>query len=143
MRQTLLFSATMPAEIKKLTEKFLSNPKEISVDPAASPAETVEQFLVECAPKAKNDILHQLLKQEKVKNAFIFLNRKRDIDALTKWLTSKGYQAAGLHGDMVQSKRTETLQRGTGNPYSLPARPLRGAQQYLAGSGTSKVCRGV
>ncbi len=111
MRQTLLFSATMPAEIKKLTEKFLSNPKEISVDPAASPAETVEQFLVECAPKEKNDILHQLLKQEKVKNAFIFLNRKRDIDALTKWLTSKGYQAAGLHGDMVQSKRTETLQR--------------------------------
>jgi superfamily II DNA/RNA helicase len=111
MRQTLLFSATMPNEIKKLTEKFLSNPKHVSVAAAASPAETVEQFLVECAQKAKNDILHKLLKQEKVKNAFIFLNRKKDIDALSKFLNNKGYKAAGLHGDMVQVKRTETLQR--------------------------------
>ncbi len=110
MRQTLLFSATMPNEIKKLTEKFLSNPKHVSVAAAASPAETVEQFLVECAPKAKMDLLHKLLKQEKVKNAFIFLNRKKDIDALSKFLNNKGYAAAGLHGDMVQSKRTETLQ---------------------------------
>jgi len=46
LSQTLLFSATMPPEIKKLTEKFLSNPKEVTVAAAASPAETVEQFLV-------------------------------------------------------------------------------------------------
>jgi superfamily II DNA/RNA helicase len=110
-RQTLLFSATMPAEIKKLTQKFLSNPKEISVDASTSPAETVEQFLVETHYKEKQKILDTLLKQEDVKNAFIFLNRKRDVDELAKWLKGKGYAAAGLHGDMPQVKRTETLQR--------------------------------
>jgi superfamily II DNA/RNA helicase len=110
MRQTLLFSATMPPEIKKLTDKFLSNPKEVSVAPAASPAKTVEQFLVETSPKGKNNLLDQLLKQEDVKNAFIFLNRKRDVDTVAKWLKLKGYAAAPLHGDMPQIKRTETLQ---------------------------------
>lgn len=110
-RQTLLFSATMPPEIKKLTEKFLSNPKEISVAPAASPAETVEQFLVNTSPKEKNAVLDKLLKQEEIKNAFVFCNRKKDVDMLAKWLKGKGYAASPLHGDMPQAKRTETLQK--------------------------------
>ena len=110
-RQTLLFSATMPPEIKKLTDKFLSNPKEVSVSAGTSPAETVEQFLVETHYKEKERVLDKLLKQEDVQNAFVFLNRKRDVDTLAKWLKGKGYAAAGLHGDMPQSKRTETLQR--------------------------------
>lgn len=110
-RQTLLFSATMPPEIKKLTEKFLSNPKEISVAPAASPAETVEQFLVNVSPKEKDNVLDKILKQEDVKNAFIFCNRKKDVDMLAKWLKAKGYAASPLHGDMPQVKRTETLQK--------------------------------
>lgn len=109
MRQTLLFSATMPPEIKKLTEKFLSNPKEITVAAAASPAETVEQFLVNVSPRDKNDTLNTILKQEDVKNAFIFCNRKKDVDLVAKWLKGKGYLAAALHGDMPQVKRTETL----------------------------------
>ncbi len=111
MRQTLLFSATMAPEIKKLTEKFLSNPKEVTVAAAASPAETVTQFLVNVHYKEKNKTLDQLLKQEKVHNAFIFCNRKRDVDEVAKWLKSRGYNAEGLHGDMPQVKRTETLQR--------------------------------
>lgn len=108
-RQTLLFSATMAPEIKKLTEKFLSNPKEVSVAPPASPAKTVEQFLVETTPRGKKAALLRILEKEGVKNAFIFMNRKRDIDAVCKLLKDEGYKAAGLHGDMVQSKRTETL----------------------------------
>ncbi len=111
MRQTLLFSATMPPEIKKLTEKFLSNPKEVSVAAAASPAETVEQFLVHVSPKDKNNTLDIILKREDVRNAFIFCNRKKDVDIVAKWLKGKGYEAEPLHGDMAQSKRTETLQK--------------------------------
>lgn len=111
MRQTLLFSATMPPEIKKLTEKFQSNPKTVSVSPAASPAETVEQFLISCAPKQKQSVLEQLLDEEDVQNAFIFLNRKKDVDFVAKWLKSKGHAAAGLHGDMAQPVRTATLQK--------------------------------
>jgi len=110
MRQTLLFSATMPPEIKKLTAKFLSNPKEISVTPAASPAVTVEQFLVHAHPKEKERLLEKLLKDEKPDNAFIFLNRKKDVDMLGKYLKNKGYPAAAMHGDMAQSQRTQTLE---------------------------------
>lgn len=111
MRQTLLFSATMAPEIKKLTEKFLNNPKEITVAAAASPAETVEQFLVRVHYKDKEKTLHKILKQEDVKNAFIFCNRKKDVDTVAKWLRTKGYSAEALHGDMAQAKRTETLQK--------------------------------
>lgn len=110
-RQTLLFSATMPPEIKSLTAKFLSNPKEVSVAPPASPAKTVEQFLVHTHPKGKDRILLRLLEQEDVESAFVFLNRKRDVDTLGKFLKNKGFPAAPLHGDMPQVRRTETLEK--------------------------------
>lgn len=110
MRQTLLFSATMPPEIKKLTQKFLSSPREVSVDRAASPAETVEQFLVRVTKRNKNSVLHDVIQAEDVQNAFIFCNRKRDVDTLAKWLQSRKYSAKALHGDMVQKSRTATLE---------------------------------
>ncbi|MEM6781855.1 MAG: DEAD/DEAH box helicase [Pseudomonadota bacterium] len=110
-RQTLLFSATMAPEIKRLSDKFLSNPKEVSVAPAASPAKTVTQNMVYSHPKKKRETLEKLLEKEDVKNAFVFLNRKRDIDGLASALKKGGYAAAPLHGDMIQSKRTETLDK--------------------------------
>ncbi len=107
IRQTLLFSATMPPEIKKLTEKFLSNPKSISVEaPAKAP---VEQFLVKVSPKAKRQALRQIIQQEELKNAFVFCNRKREVSELAKWLKDKGFNAAPMHGDLMQSVRTQTL----------------------------------
>ena len=109
-RQTLLFSATMPPEIKRLTEKFLSNPKEISVAPPATTADTVEQFLVHTDRLNKKRVLAKIIRQEQPKNAFIFLNRKRDIGDLASFLKKQGYEAAPLHGDMVQAARTKTLQ---------------------------------
>lgn len=109
-RQTLLFSATMPDEIKKLSEKFLSNPKMVSVAPPASPAATVDHRLMKTTPRSKKTALKQLIDREDVKNAFVFCNRKKDVDMLGKWLREQGFSAAALHGDMVQSKRTETLQ---------------------------------
>lgn len=110
MRQTLLFSATMQPEIKRLADKFLSNPRQVSVAPPASPAETVKQSLVWTSYRKKRDVLDALIKREDVKNAFIFLNRKRDVDDLAKWLKGRGYSAAPMHGDMIQSVRTVTLQ---------------------------------
>lgn len=110
MRQTLLFSATMPKEIRKLAQKFLSNPKEVSVDPPARTAGSVNQYLIETPKTKKREHLHQILEQEHPGQAFIFCNRKRDIDGLVRWLKDKGYNAAAMHGDMVQSKRIETLE---------------------------------
>ncbi len=109
-RQTLLFSATMPDEIKNLSEKFLSNPKTVSVAPPASPAKTVDHRMMEVSSKSKKTVLKDLIDREDVKNAFVFCNRKKDVDMLGRWLRDKGFSAASLHGDMIQSKRTETLQ---------------------------------
>lgn len=111
IRQTLLFSATMPPEIKRIADQFLSNPKRIETARTSSPAETVTQFLVNLAPAKKKDMLLDLIKGEDVKNAFIFCNRKRDVDMLAKWLKSKGQSVAALHGDMAQSERTVTLKK--------------------------------
>jgi superfamily II DNA/RNA helicase len=112
-RQTLMFSATMPPEIKRLSEKFLQNPKMITVAAAATTAVTVSQNLVWVPPKRKREALDRLIKMEQekgeFKNTFVFCNRKRDIDDLAKWLRQKGYKAAGLHGDMVQAARYEVL----------------------------------
>ncbi len=110
MRQTLLFSATMPPEIKKLTDKFLSNPREVSVAPPASTADTVEQYIVWTDRRKKRDVLHSLIKKENVQSALIFCNRKRDVDELAPWLQSRGYNAKPLHGDLPQKIRTQTLE---------------------------------
>ena len=111
IRQTLLFSATMAPEIKRLTAKFLSNPKEVAVSPETSTADTVEQFIVNTSPKTKKNDLEKIIKNEDVKNAFVFCNRKRDVDSLSSWLKNKGYSAQGMHGDMAQAQRTDTLNK--------------------------------
>ena len=110
-RQTLFFSATMPAEIRRLADAFLNNPVEVSVAPPASPAATVIQSLAVVDPRDKRDALRRLISSEDVKNALIFCNRKRDVDILFKSLSRHGFDAAALHGDMPQPKRTETLER--------------------------------
>lgn len=119
IRQTLLFSATMPPEIKKLTMKFQSNPKEITVNPPAETAQTIKQFMVKVSPRSKKEALLEIIKSETVGNAFVFCNRKRDIDGLAKWLNTKGYSVAALHGDMSQSDRTKTLARLKNNEIQL------------------------
>ena len=110
-RQTLFFSATMPPEIRKLANAFLNNPAEVSVAPPASPAATVAQSMVVVATEDKREALRRLIRAEDVKNALIFCNRKKDVDILYKSLTQHGFDAAALHGDMSQPKRTETLER--------------------------------
>ena len=110
-RQTLFFSATMPAEIRRLADAFLSDPVEIAVAPPASPAALVIQALAVVDPRDKRDALRRLIRSEDVKNALIFCNRKRDVDTLFKSLAQHGFDAAALHGDMPQPKRTETLER--------------------------------
>ena len=111
MRQTLFFSATLSDDIHKLGSKFVMNPKIIEVAPPASTAETVAQHLIWTNSKAKRQVLRDLLAAEKVKNAVIFCNRKRDISTLVTSLTRHGFSAVALHGDMTQSSRLEALQK--------------------------------
>lgn len=109
IRQTLFFSATMGPEIRKLADDFLMNPKEITVSPNTSTATTIEQFLTVVEGEQKREALRQILKNEQVKSAFIFCNRKRDVSILHKSLTVHGFDAVQFHGDMAQPARVEAL----------------------------------
>ncbi|MBT3790480.1 MAG: DEAD/DEAH box helicase [Alphaproteobacteria bacterium] len=112
LRQTLFFSATMPKEIRRLADKFLSNPREVTVAPPASPAETVKQAMaiVPSGP-GKREALRQIMRSEEAKAGIIFCNRKRDVDVVANSLKKHGFDAGALHGDMSQPARMETLEK--------------------------------
>ena len=110
-RQTLLFSATMPPPIKKLADKFLSNPKTIEVARPASRNENIEQFLVKTSERGKRDTLRGLIEAEDIGTAIIFCNRKTTVRELAKSLQRYGYKAGEIHGDMDQSSRIAELDR--------------------------------
>jgi superfamily II DNA/RNA helicase len=119
IRQTLLFSATMAPEVKRLADAFLMNPKEITVSAPATTATTVTQGLVVVDEMDKREALRRLISSEDVTNALIFCNRKKDVDILYRSLSKHGLNAAQLHGDMPQSKRTETLEKFKNNEVTL------------------------
>ena len=112
-RQTLFFSATMPPEITKLTEKFLHAPVRVEVSRAASTGENVMQRLVKSGTKpwAKREALRDLLRAEEpeLKNAIIFCNRKIEVSELFRSLTKYDFDAGALHGDMDQRARMAML----------------------------------
>ena len=110
-RQTLLFSATMPPPIKKLADKFLSNPKTIEVARPASRNENIEQFVVKTSERGKRDTLRGLIEAEDLSTAIVFCNRKTTVRELAKSLQRSGYRAGEIHGDMDQSSRIAELDR--------------------------------
>ena len=101
-RQTLFFSATMPPEITRLSEQFLSAPKRVEVARPSSTNDNVSQKLIDVAPMKKREALRDLFEKEDVTNGIIFCNRKRDIGELLKSLHRHDYKAVSLHGDMDQ-----------------------------------------
>ncbi|MCA1908596.1 MAG: DEAD/DEAH box helicase [Magnetospirillum sp.] len=109
IRQTLFFSATLGPEIRRLADEFLMNPKEITVSAQSSTAVTVEQFLAVVDHIDKRETLRHLIRIENLKNAFIFCNRKRDVDILFKSLKKHGFDVVQMHGDMSQPARLESL----------------------------------
>ncbi len=112
-RQTLLFSATMPAPIKKLADKFLTNPKTIEVARPATTNTNITQWLVPVKGQAfeKRKVLRTLLQQDDVTTAIIFCNRKTAVRELNKSLKSHGFASGEIHGDMDQSARIAELDR--------------------------------
>ena len=111
-RQTLFFTATMPPEIRRITETFLHNPEKIEVSRPATTAVGVSQFQVAVGrePHEKRETLRRLLRDAKdLQNAIIFCNRKREVAVLYKSLQKHGFSVGALHGDMDQSARTPAL----------------------------------
>ncbi len=110
-RQTLLFSATMPPPIKKLADKFLSNPKYVEVARPATASANITQWLVKVDARKKREVLRDLLRSENVANAIIFCNRKTTVRELNKSLQRHGFASGEIHGDIDQSARLAELDR--------------------------------
>ncbi|MGI9461833.1 MAG: DEAD/DEAH box helicase [Alphaproteobacteria bacterium] len=109
-RQTLLLSATMADEIKKLTHQFMTNPKQIEAARPATTAQTIDQRKIHLPEAKKLSVLIQLLQSEDIKNGLIFCNRKKDIAMVMKTLKARRIKAEELHGDLDQHQRIRTLQ---------------------------------
>ncbi|MGE0251607.1 MAG: DEAD/DEAH box helicase [Dongiaceae bacterium] len=121
IRQTLMFSATMAPEIRRLASAFLMNPREIHIAPQTSTATTVTQYQVKAPSfhKAKRDTLRAILRHVEWQNAMIFSNRKTEVDVIAKSLQKHGFKAAAMHGDMPQSARNATLEKFKQNEITL------------------------
>jgi superfamily II DNA/RNA helicase len=111
-RQTLFFTATMPPEIRRITEQFLHNPIKVEVARPATTVATTTQRLARTGrePHEKRDTLRRLIRSaDGLKNAIVFCNRKREVAQLHRSLVRHGFSAVALHGDMDQPARMAAL----------------------------------
>ena len=109
-RQTLLFSATMPPEIAKLTEWALRHPEKIEIGGRRSPAETVTHALYPVATVQKFDLLLEILERTHYHSVLIFTRTKMNADRIAGRLESAGHTVATMHSDRSQGERTEALE---------------------------------
>jgi len=109
--QKMMFSATVPKQIKKLAAQFLVDPVEVKIDPPSKASDNIEQFVCKTSSdgRKKRSELRTLIAQKDIKNAIIFCNRKKDVSTLSGSLNRYKLNAAPLHGDIPQSKRKKTL----------------------------------
>ncbi len=121
-RQTLFFTATMPPEIRRITEQFLHNPIKVEVARPASTLATTTQHLVKTGREGheKRATLRELIRSaEGMKNGIIFCNRKSEVASLHRSLLRHGFSVVALHGDMDQPARMAALERFRRNEVTL------------------------
>jgi len=108
-RQTLLFSATLPANIIKVSEKYMNNPKRIAVGSAVNPIEKIKQDVIHIKEEAKfPELLEQLNKREG--SVLIFVKTKYGTERMVKKLRAEKYDADGIHGNLNHNKRERVIQ---------------------------------
>nr|WP_279391900.1 DEAD/DEAH box helicase [Virgibacillus halodenitrificans] len=113
-RQTLLFSATMPKEIRDIATNLMKDPKEIKVKAKEMTVENIDQFFVEIPEKFKFDTLNNHLDINSPELAIVFSRTKKRVDEITEGLQARGYRAEGIHGDLTQGKRMSVLNKFKG-----------------------------
>ncbi len=110
-KQTLLFSATLPKEIKRICEKYLVDPAHIKVDAKSLTVDKVTQRFIVVKKKLKNEVLDNLLLLGGKQKVIVFTQTKRDCDELYDFLKEKRYRVGKIHGDIVQKSRTKTIEQ--------------------------------
>ncbi|MCU7356935.1 degradosome RNA helicase CshA [Enterococcus dispar] len=108
-RQTLLFSATMPAAIKNIGVKFMKNPEHVQIEAKEMTADLIDQYYVRAKDFEKFDVMTRLLDVQTPDLAIVFGRTKRRVDELARGLEARGYRAEGIHGDLSQQKRMSVL----------------------------------
>src|SRR5947209_8585785 len=108
-RQTLFFSATMPRAIKELADRYLTNPAEVSVAPAATTVERVDQRVTMVNQAEKAALLAMILQSEPVERALVFSRTKHGADKIVKQLDAAGISAGAIHGNKSQAQRERAL----------------------------------
>lgn len=110
-RQTMLFSATMPPEIKRIGVQFMQEPHHVKIKAKELTADTVDQYYVKAKEFEKFDIMTRLFDVQAPELTIVFGRTKRRVDELSKGLEARGYNAAGIHGDLSQQRRTQIMRQ--------------------------------
>ncbi len=108
-RQTLLFSATMPAPIKTLASRILQNPEFISITKGETTNTDIEQLYYVIDEHERDDAIIRLMDSEASTKSVVFCRTKSEVDRLSNVLSNAGYLANGLHGDMEQRQRENVI----------------------------------
>ena len=110
-RQTLLFSATMPKEIRVIATTLMKSPVEIKVKAKEMTVENIDQFFLEVPERFKFDTLTNHLDIYSPTLAIVFTRTKKRVDEITDGLQVRGFRAEGIHGDLTQGKRMSVLNK--------------------------------
>ncbi|MFD1123800.1 DEAD/DEAH box helicase [Lentilactobacillus raoultii] len=108
-RQTLLFSATMPPQIKRVGVQFMKDPKQVKIKAKELTTDLIDQYYVRVKEYEKFDTMTRFFDVQDPEVTIVFCRTKRRVDEVSKGLEARGYNAAGLHGDLTQARRTEIM----------------------------------
>jgi ATP-dependent RNA helicase DeaD len=109
VRQTLMFSATMPKAIRKLAEEILEEPKTVSITKSEKTNTKITQHYYVVQERERDDALVRLLDYKNPDKSIIFCRMKKEVDRLVAHMTAQGFKVSGLHGDMEQKQREVTI----------------------------------
>ncbi|MFV0287672.1 MAG: DEAD/DEAH box helicase [Demequina sp.] len=110
-KQVALFSATMPAQIRRLSQKYLRDPQEITVKRKTATSASITQRYLVVAYQQKMDALTRILEVENFDAMIVFTRTKNETETVAERLRARGYAAAAINGDVVQAQREKTIQQ--------------------------------
>ncbi|KHF38662.1 DEAD/DEAH box helicase [Halalkalibacter okhensis] len=110
-RQTLLFSATMPPAIKKLSRKYMTAPKTVTINKGEVTAPLIDQMYYKVLERNKIESLCRIIDSEEIELGILFCRTKKGVAELAEALQARGYLADGLHGDLTQSQRDAVMKK--------------------------------
>ncbi|MAQ77234.1 DEAD/DEAH box helicase [Candidatus Campbellbacteria bacterium] len=118
-KQTLMFSATMPDEIKELADTILKNPEFIRTEKAEITNNNIKQYYYVVDEHERDDAIVRLIEYADPDKAIVFCRTKRETGRLAEYLAGQGYKTAALHGDMEQWDRQKTMKSFRRNEYEI------------------------